>query len=55
MTYVCGSSDGKLPDFKRGGQPYVPPPPDQAIFPQLPKTTTTNCTKLGDTVRCTSN
>jgi len=26
MTYICGPSDGRMPDFAFTGQQYVPPP-----------------------------
>jgi hypothetical protein len=52
MTYACGPSDGRMPDFKFVGQQYVPPspPPSPIVIKQQP--TTTNCTKMGDTVTC---
>ena len=55
MTYTCGPSDGKMPEFKFAGQQYTPPPPAPApvVIKQPP--TTTNCTKIGDTVTCRSN
>lgn len=54
MTFSCGQSDGKMPDFKFGGQQYVPPPPAPApvIIKQSP--TTTNCHAIGNMVTCNS-
>jgi len=49
MTYTCGPSDGRMPDFKFGGQPYTPPAPP-VVVKQQP--TTTNCNKVGDNVTC---
>jgi len=51
MTFVCGPSDGSMPEFKFTGQQYVPPPPP-VVVKQAP--TTTNCTAIGNTVNCTS-
>jgi hypothetical protein len=51
MTYACGPSDGRMPDFKFVGQQYTPPPPP-VITQQKP--TTTNCTRIGNTVNCTT-
>jgi hypothetical protein len=55
MNFACGLSDGKMPDFKFVGQQYIPPPPpaQPIIIPR--QSTTTNCTKFGDTVNCTTN
>ena len=54
MTYACGISDGKMPDFKFAGQQYTPidlaPPP--LTMRQQP--TTTNCTKIGNSTNCTT-
>lgn len=51
MTYSCGPSDGKMPDFKFAGQQYTPPAsPSPVIIKQQP--TTSNCTKIGDSVTC---
>ena len=55
MTYACGPSDGKMPEFKFAGQQYVPPPP--APVPAAPvvirqRPSTTNCTTIGNTVTC---
>jgi len=53
MTYVCGPSDGKLPDFKFAGEHYSPPPtPAPVVIKQRP--TTTNCTAFGNSVTCNS-
>lgn len=54
MTYACGPSDGKMPDFKFTGERYTPPPPSAApvIIKQRP--TTTHCTTFGNTVNCNS-
>ena len=56
MTYACGASDGKMPEFKFAGQQYVPPPvapqPTQVIVKQQP--VTTNCTQIGGSVTCNS-
>ncbi len=51
MTFACGPSDGKMPDFKFAGQPYVPPPEPVIV---RPATSTTNCTAIGNTVNCTT-
>jgi hypothetical protein len=51
MTYACGPSDGRMPDFKFAGQQYVPPPPP-TVVKQAP--TTTNCTAIGNSVNCTT-
>ncbi len=55
MTYMCGPSDGRMPEFAFRGQGYVPPPvivnqPQQ----QRPRPTTTNCTRSGSSVNCTT-
>lgn len=49
MTYVCGPSDGKMPEFAFTGQQYVPPAP-----PVVVKTAPTNttCTAYGNSVSC---
>ena len=52
MTYICGASDGKMPDFKFNGEHYVPPSPAPAIIKRTP--TTTNCTTIGNTLNCNS-
>ena len=56
MTYVCGPSDGKMPEFPFKGQQYAPPPvivnqPQQQI---RSRPSTTNCTRIGDSVNCTT-
>jgi hypothetical protein len=51
MTYACGPSDGKMPEFKFVGQQYTPPPPPTQVTIK-PRPTTTNCTKIGETVTC---
>lgn len=51
MTYSCGPTDGKMPDFKFAGQPYIPPPDAVEI---RPAPTTTNCTSFGNTLNCTT-
>ena len=52
MTFACGPSDGKMPDFKFAGQQYTPPPPQPSPIVIKQQPTTTNCTKLGNTVNC---
>lgn len=52
MTYVCGPSDGKMPEFKWAGPVYTPPPPTAAPQVLRPAPTTTNCTKIGDSLSC---
>ena len=49
MTYVCGPSDGKMPDFKWQGATYTPPPAPVKSAPS-----TTNCTRIGDSITCSS-
>jgi hypothetical protein len=44
MSYVCGPSDGTMPDFPFTGSQYVPP----AYTPP----TTTRCTTIGSTTTC---
>lgn len=51
MTYACGPSDGKMPEFKWVGQ-VTPPPPSPIPQVVRPAPTTTNCTKLGDSLSC---
>jgi len=48
MTFACGPSDGRMPEFRFGGQQYTPPP----VIVKQP--TTTNCTKIGDNINCNS-
>lgn len=53
MQYVCGSSDGKMPTFQARGSSYVPPP--IVVAPAArPRSTTTNCQRIGDQVNCTT-
>lgn len=52
MTYVCGPSDGRMPDFAFQGQTYVPPA--VIVTQPRPATTTTNCYTVGTTVNCTT-
>lgn len=59
MTYKCGLSDGKMPDFKFVGQEYNPPanivvPSSNYSQPAYSKPTTTNCYKIGNNINCTS-
>lgn len=52
MTYACGPSDSKLPDFRLQGQQYTPPqymPP--AVAPAR-RATTTTCTPMGNGMSC---
>lgn len=56
MTFVCGPTDGKMPDFAFRGQPFAAPPvivnqPQQ----QRQRPATTNCVRIGDNVSCTTN
>lgn len=47
MTYACGATDGRLPEFPFGGVPAaMPPMPMPAVR--------TNCTTFGNTTNCTS-
>lgn len=57
MTYICGPSDGKMPDFAFKGQQYTPPaPPPKPIQVEVKtQPTTTNCYESGNTVRCTTH
>lgn len=50
MTYQCGPSDGRMPSFAFRGQSYTPPP----VVISQPKIVTTNCSRLGNSVNCTS-
>ena len=54
MTFSCGLSDGKMPDFNFAGQQYIPPAlaPSPIVIKQQPSTT--NCTKIGNTTNCTT-
>ncbi len=47
MTYACGPSDGKLPDFRLAGS--APAPSVPAIVP-----TTTQCRTIGNRTTCTT-
>jgi hypothetical protein len=52
MTLTCGISDGTMPDFKFVGPQYTPPPsaPTPIVIKQQPSTT--NCTKIGNSLNC---
>ncbi len=55
MTYVCGTPDGLMPEFKFTGQQYVPQPPKQkptVIIREKPSSTT--CTGYGNSITCNS-
>jgi hypothetical protein len=52
MTYACGPSDGKMPEFKWVGTTYTPASSVPAPQVVRPSPTTTNCTKIGDSVSC---
>lgn len=52
LTYKCGPSDGKMPDFKFTGQQYIPPTKINVNSSSRPKTT--NCYKVGNSINCTS-
>jgi hypothetical protein len=52
MTYACGPSDGRMPEFKWVGPVYTPPPASPAPQAVRPAPTTTNCTKIGNSVSC---
>lgn len=58
MTYVCGSSDGKMPSFTYQGQSYSPPPQPAPVTivnqPAPNRMKTTNCTTIGNNVNCTA-
>lgn len=51
MTFACGPSDGVMPEFKFFGQQYTPPPPANPIVNQQ-QPSTTNYTKIGNSVNC---
>lgn len=56
MTYQCGPSDGRMPQFAFRGQSYRPPP---VVINQAPavapsRMTTTNCNRFGNNVTCTT-
>lgn len=55
MTYSCGVSDGKMPDFAFTGERMtfpMPVAPTPVIIKQKP--TYTNCSKVGDYVNCST-
>jgi hypothetical protein len=52
ITYACGPSDGKMPEFKFTGERYVPPPPSPAPLVIKQKPTTTHCNNIGGSVTC---
>lgn len=56
MTYVCGPSDGKMPEFKFRGQPYVEPnvTVNMPVQQPRPRPTRTNCVKTYDGASCTT-
>jgi len=54
MTFACGPSDGRLPNFAWQGPQYTPPPSAPAPVLIQQKPTTTNCTRIGSSVSCTS-
>ena len=47
MTYICGPSDGRMPEFAFTGQQYVPPPSPIMVQP-----TTTTCATIGSNTTC---
>lgn len=55
MTFACGASDGKMPDFQFVGQRYTAPPPSAQPLVIKNQPINTSCTKYGNTVNCTSN
>lgn len=52
MTYVCGPSDGRMPDFKFQGSTYVAPPVVMQPSPARVRPSTTTCNTYGGTVTC---
>ncbi|MDF3607557.1 hypothetical protein PE067_16235 [Paracoccus sp. DMF-8] len=53
MTYQCGRSDGRMPQFPFRGQQYTPAP--VVVQPYTaPRMTTTNCSRFGQSVNCTT-
>lgn len=54
MTYICGPSDGKMPEFPlKGSAPAMP------VMPVVPAPTSnkpvqTNCNRIGNSVSCMS-
>lgn len=53
MTYQCGQSDGRMPSFPFRGQQYTPPPVVVPAY-SAPRMMTTNCSRLGTSVNCTT-
>tara|TARA_R110001606_G_scaffold361754_7_gene515104 strand:- start:601 stop:1020 length:420 start_codon:yes stop_codon:yes gene_type:complete len=53
MTYYCGASDGKMPNFIFSGPQYTLPAPPIKVEVTT-KLTTTNCTKTGNNTNCTT-
>lgn len=51
MTFACGQSDGKMPEFKFVGEHYTPPAAPVTIQ-QSP--TTTHCNAIGNSITCNS-
>ena len=55
ITFACGPSDGKMPDFKFQGQQYTPPPPSPTTtIINKSRPTTTNCNTYGNNTTCNS-
>jgi hypothetical protein len=56
MTYVCGASDGKMPEFQFRGQPYVAPNAtmNMPVQKSRSRATTTNCVKTYNGASCTT-
>lgn len=58
MTYSCGQSDGKMPDFKFTGERYTPSvaPDTPSVAPVTVKQspTMTYCSTIGNTMNCNS-
>ena len=52
MTYQCGAPDGVMPDFRFGGQQFVPPPVSMPAPVRGP--TTVNCSTIGANTTCRS-
>ena len=52
MTFACGPSDGKMPEFKWVGPLYTPT--QSTPMPSVVRTAplTTNCNKVGESVTC---
>lgn len=53
MTYTCGPSDGRMPDFAFKGQQYVQPTTIIQTQPRA-RPSTTNCSRVGDYVSCST-